>query len=100
VQPPNPRIAAAHIAVTSDGLRTLLLVEGESEPVPLSPNLSPMGSPVYGRSPTHSPMHRSPAQSPTARSPLHRSMTGASGASGTAVGTFSTILLPQGSQQL
>ena len=109
VQPMNPRAAATHIAVTSDGLRTLLLVEGETEPVPLSPNLSPMGSPMH-RSPLASPVHRSlahiathagaaaePRQSPVARLQLQRLT---SGSGGTAVGAFSTIVLPQGSSAL
>ncbi|KAL4451762.1 hypothetical protein ABPG75_007424 [Micractinium tetrahymenae] len=97
VQPANPR--AAHCPVTSDGHRTLLLVEGE--PVPLSPNLSPMGSPLAGRSPMHS-FKRSPGGSPVAgRSPLARSLT--HGAGSGSVGSFSNVLLPPGmpgSQQL
>jgi len=42
------------------------------------------------QSPVHSPM--------AARSPLHRSLTHGSGSG--AVGTFSNVLLPQGSQPL
>ena len=61
--------------VTSDGLRTLLVLGGEA--VPLSPQQSP--------SPTHrSPMHRS----------LSRSLTAAAGGS-SGVGTFTNVYDPQ-----
>lgn len=90
VQPANPR--SAHCPVTSDGRRTLLLVEGE--PVPLSPSLSPSSSPLAGRSPMHS-FQRSPAGSPLAgRSPLARSLTHGGGSG--SVGSFSHVLLPPG----
>lgn len=84
VQPANPR--TAHCPVTSDGRRTILLLDGE--PVPLSPNLSPSSSPLAGRSPAHS-FRRSPDGSPLARSLTH------GGGSGS-VGSFSHVLLPPG----
>ncbi|KAL4422127.1 hypothetical protein ABPG77_003412 [Micractinium sp. CCAP 211/92] len=88
VQPANPR--TAHCPVTSDGRRTLLLVEGE--PVPLSPNLSPSSSPLAGRSPAHSFRH-SPSGSPMAGSRLlSRSLTHGGGSG--SVGSFSNVLLP------
>lgn len=72
-------------AVTSDGLRTLLLVGGE--PVPLSAATSPSLSPV------HSPT----ARSPLARSPLARALQSATGqtGSGASVGSFRHVLLPR-----
>jgi hypothetical protein len=76
----QPYNARSSVTVTSDGLRTLLVVDGE--PVPLSPNLSPM------HSPTHSP----------ARSPVHRSLPPVA-TRGPGAGTFSNILLAQGAGQ-
>ena len=73
----QPYNARSSVTVTSDGLRTLLVVDGE--PVPLSPNLSPI------HSPTHSP----------ARSPVHRSLPPVA-TRGPGAGTFSNILLAQG----
>lgn len=85
------------LAVTSDGLRTLVLVGGE--PVPLSAATSPWASPNL--SPVHSPMARSPlARSPTiaARAQQLQSA-GGSGAGSGGIGTFRHILLPPGAQQ-
>lgn len=77
VQPHNAH--SKSFAVTSDGLRTLLVVAGQ--PVPLSPSPSL----------THSPSV-SPTRSPTARSPVHHSLTPGN--------SFTNILLPQHSQDL
>lgn len=77
IQPQNPH--SGRFAVTSDGHRTLLVVAGQ--PVPLSPSPSM----------THSPS-ASPARSPSARSPATRGLTSA--------GSFTTILLPNGSEDL
>jgi hypothetical protein len=72
-------------AVTSDGLRTLLVVGGQ--PVPLSPSASPGASPAL--SPSRSPMAGSPS-----RSPMH------GGALLGTVGSFSNILLSSDVQDL
>ncbi|KAI7839426.1 hypothetical protein COHA_006827 [Chlorella ohadii] len=72
--------------ITSDGLRTLVLLDGE--PVPLSVASSPAASspaqsPFQGNSPAISPSHSPMARdhSPSARSPLSRCASGAGGGS-------------------
>lgn len=102
----QPLSKRKHIAVTSDGLRTLLLVGGE--PVPLSAATSPAHSP-YSLSPAQSPLStsripvaRSPlARSPLARSPLARATSSPAvqrsllqGSGGSGAGAFTTVLLP------
>ena len=72
-QPPlSPRVSKT--VVTSDGLRTLLVLGGEA--VPLSPQQSPSPSPTH-----RSPMHR-----------LSRSLTAAAGGS-SGVGTFTNVFI-------
>lgn len=86
-------------AVTSDGLRTLVLLGGE--PVALSAATSAAGSPC-NMSPSQSPHARSPfARSPTLprlQSPLlHRlQRQDGGGGSGASAGSFRNVLLPPG----
>ena len=71
--------------MTSDGLRTLVLMGGE--PVPLSCATSPAMSPAA-----------SPSQSPMARSPMARGnsalLQGSGGSGAVGVGTFSNVIMP------